>query len=162
MLTGLIVCTALASPARADCTEPFDNVGELIACSALTATHPTELYVDGHKVAQLPGTGFPVVRQYFNCTDIGIKHLCNTGAVTGVAWLAALQDGYLTWQYASIVLGQGLNVYLDNVLVRDRGTGYTLSLKTCHGDQSVQGPVTYYVVESMFDGFGPPYWGDCF
>lgn len=162
IFAALAICAGLASPAHADCTEPFASAGELIACSAASASHPTELYLDGHKIAQFPGSGLAVVRQFFNCANIGIKHICNAGALTGGALLAALQDGYLRWQYANAVLGNGVNVYVDGVLTVDRGSLHTLALKTCHGDQSTQGPALYYVVEFHADGFNAPYQGDCF
>ena len=165
MIVAMAVCAADASSARADgSTGPFGSVAALVSYwSSAPTKHHVQVYVNGDKVYETPGAGPSLVRQYFACTDgSGIKPACNTAAVTGLAFADATRDGYLRWQDAATVVGGGLNVYLDFQLMLDRGDTYAVMLKTCHGDASFFGPVVYYVVAYLDDGFGPPFTNDCF
>ena len=164
VLSSLALCAAFAAPASAACEGPFATVAAVMACQTANATHPTEVYVDGGKVGQVSGSGSPLVRQYFNCASgIGIAATCNHGQVSGQAFFPALHDGYSRSGDAFAVVGYDSNLYLDDVLVLDRGKQSSLGVKTCHGDQSVNGRVTYFVVEFYVDGFGSPLLDhDCF
>jgi hypothetical protein len=169
MISGVVVCAAFASTAHAECEGPFTSTTALTACWSATS-HPQtfEIYVDGHKVWEQPGpSGIYLTRQYFDCADgSGIKPACQSSPVTAEEYPFATQDAYASTNLADFVFGRSFDLFLDNGTVpiaNHNSSPYSLRLKTCHGDQSHSGPVKYFVVSSLFDGFAPP-WpsNDCF
>ncbi|NTX00829.1 MULTISPECIES: hypothetical protein [Myxococcus] len=146
---------SVASPALAQQDGPFASTAALASYWSTQSTGGslTQIYVNGTLAYQRSGFGPAFVKEYFNCADgSGIKAFCNN-----------IFDGYLRTSDAMGTFSSGLTVYLDGTLIRSGDPYYSAHLKTCLGDMSYYGRVKYYIVESVNDGFGPPYPGnDCF
>ncbi|WNG19290.1 hypothetical protein [Cystobacter fuscus] len=155
-LSGLVLSVAVATPALAQQQDgPFSSTAELASYWATQSTSGalTQIYVNGHKIYQRSGFGPAFVKQYFNCADgSGINATCNS-----------IFDGYTTVSGAVGTFSTGFTVYLDGAPYRNASPYYYANIKTCYGDASFYGAVKYYIVESMYDGFSPPYPGNsCF
>jgi hypothetical protein len=133
---------------------PFPNERALARYWARqnTSGAATQIFHNGHEVYRRMGFGPAYIVQYFTCADgSGIRSNCSE-----------IFDGFATLGDAMAVVS-GLTIYLDGQLIHDASPWYFATLKTCYGDDSYAGPIRYYIVESMYDGFGPPYPGNsCF
>ncbi|MBZ4395662.1 hypothetical protein OWM54_17710 [Myxococcus sp. MISCRS1] len=154
-LAAFVLSLAVATPAMAQHDGPFADTDALVSYWSAQDTQSslTQIYVNGKRVYQRSGFGPAFVKEYFDCHDgSGIKSFCNN-----------IFDGYLTVEGTYGTYSPGLAVYLDGVLYRSGSPFSRVDIKTCYGDASYYGPVSYYIVESVIDGFGPPYPGnDCF
>lgn len=152
-LAAFVLSMVVATPALAQEDGPFANTDALVTYWSTRSTGgaTTQIYVNGSKVYQRSGFGGAFVKQYFNCHDgSGIKAVCNNTL-----------DGYENVSDAVGTVPSGLTVYLDGVLYRS-GSNNVAHIKTCYGDTSYYGSVTYYIVASM-SGVGPTYPGNsCF
>jgi hypothetical protein len=155
-LAGFALCVAISTPALAQQQDgPFSSTFALVSYWSQQSTGgaATQIYVNGHKVYDRYGFGPAFVKQYFNCADgSGIKATCTS-----------IFDGYTTVGGAMGTFSSGLTVYLDGALYRSASPFYNAHIKTCYGDASYYGAMRYYIVESMYNGFGPAYPGNsCF
>lgn len=152
-LTGFVLCVVISTPALAQQQDgPFASTSDLVNYWSMqnTGGSAVQIFVNGSKVYERFGFGPGYVGQYFNCADgSGIKAKCNS-----------IFDGYVNANDAMGTFGSGLTVYLDGALYRSGSPYYTANITTCYGDASFYGAVRYYIVASMFDGFGPQYPGN--
>ncbi len=154
-LAVFVISMAAATPALAQEEGPFATTDALVEYWTARNTNgaTTQIYVNGKQVYQRAGFGAAVVKQYFRCYNgSGINAVCNN-----------IFDGYTEVSGAESTFSSGLTVYLDGVLYRSGSPYYSAHIKTCYGDTSYYGPVVYYIVASMNNGFGPAYPGNsCF
>ncbi|XXF80128.1 hypothetical protein P2318_10365 [Myxococcaceae bacterium GXIMD 01537] len=134
---------------------PFANTTALVTywTGQSTGGSTAQIYVNGKKVYERLGFGPAFVKQYFNCADgSGIKAVCNN-----------IFDGHLDVSTAVATFPNWLTVYVDGTLYRSGDPYHSAHIKKCYGDTSYYGAVKYYIVESMNDGWSPPYPGNsCF
>ena len=156
ILIALAVCLGLEATAHAQSAEgPFASVTELANYwnAQNMGGSAVQIFHNGHKIHQRMGFGPAFIKQYFTCADgSGIRSNCSE-----------IFDGFAQLRNAIATVSSGLSIYVDGVLYRNSSPWYHARIKSCYGDDSYRGRIRYYIVESMYDGFGPPYPGnDCF
>jgi hypothetical protein len=155
MIAAVGMCAALSGAAMAEGEGPFNTKQDVVNywSGHSTSGAATQIFLDGFKIYERGGFGPAFVQQYFSCGEYGIRTKCTGDWFSGFATVSDARAG----------ISMGLSVYVDHVLKYKLDPYYYMDLKTCYGEMSYYGRVKYFVAETVWDGFGPPFPGQsCF